>query len=168
MMKAASLGLLIILLLSGCTGREELSETAEQVKGYLEEHGYEIVSYEGDNTYEVTLENLKTVHGEYVWSVQRVSPESFVGKTLVTEEFLVRNHPLDRYFYGRQPYYLDSTQVTVYLYDGDIIGGTSFPAAEEPLDGVFYSLDGKNTTEIHGSYQSWYKNWNSIITDLGG
>ena len=158
----------LISIVAACTGDGKLTNSAKLCQEFIEEKGYEIVSHEGTHTYKVSPANLNTLSSEFLWSVQTVSPEEYLGEALVKVEFFVRNHPLDQYFYGRQPYYLDKTHITFYLFEGEIIGGTSFPASSEPLNGAYYSLDGKTIEDIHGSYKSWYKNWMDIIEKVDG
>lgn len=79
--------------------------------------------------------------------MQYVKRDKYIDKTIDEVSFLVQNHPLDQYF-KTQSSFTGRTHVTVYLLDGTVFGGFSFPESIEALYGAPYSLDGKSAEEI--------------------
>jgi hypothetical protein len=150
-MKAHLTFMILIVIISGCAQQETLSNNGDIAQTYLEDQGYEIVSYDGDGSYQFSEKDLRDLPDQAIWDVQYADPEDFVEKRLYKANFTVKNHPLDQKLYGTDPHYLDQTHVTVFIFDGEVIGGTSYPASKEPLSGCCYSLDGKTFEEIHHS-----------------
>ena len=71
MPKYLLLFLTLILIVTGCREKEiPLSENAKIAKEYLEQNGYEVISYQGDNSLEFTKTDLRTYDDQQLWSVQ--------------------------------------------------------------------------------------------------
>ncbi|MFN7249701.1 MAG: hypothetical protein ACK4M9_02825 [Anaerobacillus sp.] len=147
----------------------EISENGEIAKRYLEEKGYDIVSYDGSiNSYILTLEKIVQPPFIHEWALQEIEPDNYFEKLIDTELFTVQGHSLD-YQHGS----MGKTTISVMLSDGIPIGGTSFPLSEEALYGVHYSIDGQTFEELHDiDYPTWHKAWiekyshdNSVIVD---
>jgi hypothetical protein len=93
-----------------------------------------------------------------IWSVQTVSPEPYIGKEIAQEAFVVTNHPLSE-IYGHQEGFTEKVDVRVFIYNGEVIGGISYPVGEG-IGGWGYSLDGNTAEEIHGDdLDSLLKKW---------
>lgn len=136
MKRLASLSILIILI--GCMNSNDSIEESP-AKQYLEQKGFQVVSYEGNTgSYELTSSKLFTLPYFQIWAVQSVDPSEYFGKTIEVENFIVKNHPLAR----------GKVDVSVLLVDGEPIGGTSFPNGGQ-LVGSVYSVDGKTLEEVH-------------------
>ena len=114
-------------------------------KRYLEDQGYEVLSYEGERTKVFTRSDLtKSPHKEF-WEVQDIEPDIYLNKKLFLVDFLVKNHPLDYEFNEGK------TNVTVMMWNKEVIGGTSFPySKKKDLLGSDYSLDGRTNEEVRG------------------
>ncbi|WP_245805878.1 hypothetical protein [Bacillus alkalicellulosilyticus] len=69
--------------------------------------------------------------GEQEWHVQPVEPEEYIGKRLDRVRFVVGSHPLNSRLEGE-------INVTVFLYEEEVIGGISFAP---DYDGAPYYLD---------------------------
>lgn len=140
--------LLFFLLISGCAQGDEpipLTENAEIAKRYLEDKGYEVLSYEGEKTMTYTRSDLTKLPAKQVWAVQTIEPEPYMNKEIHLVRFFVKGHPLD------DAYQEGKTNVTVMMWSQEVIGGTSFPYSKQnDLVGGSYSLDGKTTEEIQG------------------
>ncbi|MDR3682070.1 MAG: hypothetical protein P4L41_19015 [Flavipsychrobacter sp.] len=79
----------------------------------------------------------------------------YFGKEITVYEFTVKNHPLEKIFKDSK-----GTNVFIMLSEGKVIGGYSFPNADELLVGSVYSLDGKTLEEVTGlNYLQWSENW---------
>ncbi len=145
--------LLLAIALVGCSQTEKkektLSENGQAAKVFLEEMGYEVEEVDKEGTQELSKKDLLTKDAQQVWAVQYKEPDEFLGKKIDTVGFTVKNHPLDdRYREGK-------TKVTVFLVDGEVIGGWSYPIASTPLASPPYSLDGKTAEEVKGDYFKW-------------
>ncbi|WP_141737220.1 hypothetical protein [Exiguobacterium aurantiacum] len=154
--------LLCVFFLAACSNANEkpmLGEDAKLAKRYLEEKGYEIVSYKGGDTSRFEKEDLLDSPVRDTWSVQTTPPDDYIGRDIKREHFVVRNHLLD------DQYELGQTNVLVLIDDGDIIGGTSFPDSKEPLMGAPYSLDGKTAEELHPDYMDWREQWETKYSE---
>lgn len=132
----------LALLLVGCG--QTPSENEKVARAYLEGMGYEVVSFERESAVSFTEEKLHQLPGELIWAVQYVEPDEYVDKELASVSFMITNHPLD------DQYGMGTTNATVLVYDGQAFGGWSFPHSKEPLDGGFYSIDGKTAEEVRG------------------
>lgn len=113
-------------------------------KAYVEEQGYEVVSYVGDQTSSFEKADLLAAPVRDTWEVQTVLPDAYI----------VRDHPLGQ------------ANVFVMMLDGEIIGGTSFPDSSEPLMGSSHSLDGKTAEDLHpDDYWEWRKDWDQKYSE---
>lgn len=138
--------ILIYLLLSGCAQSDEqlpLTDNARICKGFIEDKGYVVLSYEGEETKKYTTSDLTKLPTKQVWAVQTIEPEPYMNKEIHLIRFFVKGHPLDNEFQERK------TIVTVMLWNREVIGGTSLPYSKhKDLLGGSYSLDGKTSEEI--------------------
>jgi hypothetical protein len=130
---------LFLFAIVGCSEKEQviernqLSESAEIVKSYLEEKGYDVISLVSDFKEVLTLEYLESIRGQQEWNVQSIKPDKFIGKTIDRVMFVVKNHPLNEKYDGE-------IRVNVFLYQNEVIGGTSFAL---DYDGALNYLDGE-------------------------
>ncbi|MBT2640481.1 hypothetical protein [Bacillus sp. ISL-39] len=144
-------------MLAACGPR--LDENAQLAKDYLKEQGYSIRSYEGRYSYIIEREQLIHKPDSSFWAVQTVEPDAYIGKEITQERFIVKNHPLSK-IYGPQKSFSYKVSVSVFMYNGEIIGGISSPVGNG-VGGSPYSLDGKTAEEvIKGDYAEWIKQWN--------
>lgn len=136
----------------------ELSENGKIAKRFLEEKGYDVVSYDGaSDAYTLTQEKLVEIPFMQHWWVQSVIPEEFFGKTIETELFTVQSHPLDHSLGSNS---LGFTGVSILIVDGIPIGGTSWPLTIEPVYTGVHSLDGKTIEELYNTdYLTWHEDW---------
>ena len=149
--------LFVVLFLSACGPR--LDEDAQLAKEYLKEQGYSVKSYEGRFSHIIEREQLIHKPDIFVWAVQTVEPDAYIGKEITQERFIVKNHPLSK-IYGPQKSFSYKVSVSVFLFKGEIIGGISFPVGNG-IAGSPYSLDGKTAEEvIEMDYAEWNKQWN--------
>ncbi|WP_312112929.1 hypothetical protein [Brevibacillus reuszeri] len=144
------LSILSLLFLMGCTDSSDIPKEQSALKDFLENRGYQVISYEGlAETYELTKEKITELPYIMYWGLQSVEPALYFSKTINVEKFLVKNHPLSK----------GEVDVYVYEVDGQPIGGTSFPHGEK-LAGGFWSLDGKTLEELQTkSFQDWRTDW---------
>lgn len=140
----------LLLFLLGCTESNEIPKEQSTMKDFIENKGYQVISYEGlAETYELTKEKITELPYIMYWGLQSVEPAQYFGKTINVEKFLVKNHPLSE----------GEVDVYVYEVDGQPIGGTSFPHGER-LYGGYWSLDGKTLEELQSkSFQDWQADW---------
>lgn len=111
----------------------------EIAKKYLESQGYKIIRYEASSSYEVKKEFLDTTPYANYWAVQNINPNDYIGKKIINEWFIVRNHPLERWE-NDEFHSIGRVRVGVSIYKDQVIGGTSFPIV---MPRKPYSLDGK-------------------------
>lgn len=132
--------LLIILIsvLAGCTEDKQLGESGSLAKVHLEDKGYDVISLIKEDSM-ILQEGLLIDPGyQQIWDVQPFEPESYVGEEINLAEFTVEKHPLE------EIYDTETTLVTVFLHEGEVIGGWSFPSVKnKALTGSTHSLDGK-------------------------
>lgn len=137
---------LIFLLLCGCAQSDEqrpLTENARICKGFLEDKGYDVLSYEGERTRTYTISDLTKLPAKEDWAVQSIEPEPYLNKEIHLVRFFVKGHPLDNEFQEGK------TSVTVMMWNREVIGGTSFPYSKHnDLLGGSYSLYGKTSEEM--------------------
>lgn len=138
--------LMVFFVLAGCG--QNLDSNGTLARQFLVDEGYEIKSYEGTQVYSFTREDLADMPEISTWAVQRVQPDSYLGRDIVQEIFIVKNHPLSK-IYGNQQGFSKKVEVRVFIYNGEVIGGTSYPVGEG-IGGWGYSIDGKTAEEIHG------------------
>lgn len=154
--------LFVVLFLSACGPR--LDEDAQLAKEYLKEQGYSVKSYEGKFSHIIEREQLIHKPDIFVWAVQTVEPDAYIGKEITQERFIVKHHPLSK-IYGPQKSFSYKVSVSVFMFEGEIIGGISFPVGNG-IAGSPYSLDGKTAEEvINGDYAEWNKQWNEKYGD---
>ncbi|WP_214830473.1 hypothetical protein [Exiguobacterium sp. s56] len=150
--------ILAVFLLAACSNESDqpaptLGADAKVAKAYLEEQGYDVVSYEGDRTLSFEKADLLELPTRSTWEVQTTPPDDYIGRDIRKERFIVRNHPLGQ------------ANVFVMMVDGEIIGGTSYPDSAEPLTGASYSLDGKTAEELHPDYMEWRSEWEAKYSE---
>ncbi|TCI51526.1 hypothetical protein EVJ24_13125 [Exiguobacterium sp. SH1S21] len=150
--------LLAVVLLAACSDASEkpeptLGADVKMAEAYLEEQGYEVVSYKGNRTSSFEKSDLLELPTRSTWEVQTTPPDEYIGRNIRQEHFIVRNHPLGQ------------ANVFVMMVDGEIIGGTSFPDSAEPLVGSSYSLDGKTSEELHPDYWTWREQWETKYSE---
>ena len=146
--------LFVIIFLVGCNENEELSENATIAKNYLISEGYEVISHERDGWQEFSKSDLLDLPNKQVWAVQYKEPDEYLNKRIDTVTFTIKNHSLDEQFN------MGKTTVTVWLFDGEVIGGWSYPISKDnDVVGAPSSLDGKTAEEIQGDYPKWLEEW---------
>jgi hypothetical protein len=151
----------ILFLLAGCG---QLDDSAQLTKQYLEEKGYSIKSYEGKHSFTFNKQDLLNKPYDMIWAVQPVKPDPYIGKEITQEIFIVKKHPLDR-VYRPQIGFSSKVEIRVFMYEGEIIGGTSFPVGRG-IAGSPYSLDGLTAEEILGEdIGDWRAKWNEKYGD---
>ncbi|GGG81417.1 hypothetical protein [Paenibacillus radicis (ex Gao et al. 2016)] len=138
--------ILLLVLLIGCTGRNDRPINQSAAISFLEDRGYEVLSYEAHaESYELTKQKIVTLPYMMYWGLQSVNPASYFGKTIDVEKFIVKSQ--------------GKVNVFVYVVDGTPIGGTSVPH-EDASDGGYWSLDGKKLEEVQAKpFQEWQKDW---------
>ncbi|TFB13593.1 hypothetical protein E3U55_15855 [Filobacillus milosensis] len=138
-MKKFVLFFLFLFALVGCSeteqvlDKEQLSENVKIAKSYLEEKGYDVISLVSDSSQVITQEYLETIPGQQEWNVQPIAPDKYIGKTIDIVMFVVEDHPLNDKYHGE-------IRVRVFLYEKEVIGGTSFAV---DYDGGPHSLEGE-------------------------
>ena len=142
-MKRWFLMLCVGLMAAGCMEKgESLSDNAKIAKHYLEDAGYDVVRLEQESEIQFSSYDVKSLHGEQIWAVQTVDPEPYLQQKIDTVKFSIQNHPLDNVFN------MGKTEATIFIINGEVIGGYSYPIAEMGVDGAPYSLDGKTAEEM--------------------
>ncbi|WLR57248.1 hypothetical protein LC048_10515 [Mesobacillus subterraneus] len=148
--------LLVVFVLTACGPR--LDENAQLAKEYLKDQGYSIKSYEGKYSHIIKREQLIHKPDMSVWAVQTEKPDAYIGKEIIQERFIVKNHPLSK-IYGPQKSFSYKVSVSVFMFKGEIIGGISFPVGNG-IAGSPYSLDGKTSEEvIKMDHVEWQNQW---------
>nr|WP_146139669.1 hypothetical protein [Lysinibacillus timonensis] len=142
-----------LLIITGCNMQEELSENAKIASIFLENKGYEIISYERETKYHFSSTELDNKDFDLkALAVQSGELEQYLDKEIQFVTFTVKNHPLDVISNENQ------TILTVWLIEKNIVGGTSMPySSKNDLVGGPYSLDGKTVEEMVGEYNQWYE-----------
>jgi hypothetical protein len=146
---------------------QKVDPNTELAKQYLNKKGYSIVSYKGNNSY--TLYRHTLINDISTWAVQSANPDKYIGKDIIEEIFIVKNHPLST-IYGSQEGFTDQVQVNVLVNNRKVIGGTSVPIGKglqgESLSAPPYSLEGKLPGEIlRKKYSEWYREWLEKYSD---
>lgn len=153
MWKCVLLLFVSLFVITSCS-QHELSEHGEIAKQYLEESGYEVITHRTDSSKEFSQVDLFSQPTQQIWSVQYTEPDDYLDKKIDTVAFTIKNHPLDHIFN------MGKTDVTVYMYNNEVIGGWSFPISEaDDVVGPPSSLHGKTAEEIQGSYSRWLRDW---------
>lgn len=143
---------LLMLLITSCTAKKEFPEEVRVVAEYLEEKGYDILSYEGrGQSYVLTKDLITQLPYIMYWGVQSFDASVYLGQRIEVENFIVKNHPLSE----------DSVDVSVFVVENQPIGGTSFPHGDSS-DGGYWNLEGKALEEVQSkSFQEWKADWES-------
>lgn len=151
-----------LFLLSGCGPR--LDGNAELAKQYLEDKDYSIKSYEGKQAFTFQKEDLMSKPYDMLWAVQPVKPDPYIGKEITQEIFIVKNHPLGK-IYGPQKGFSSKVEIRVFIFNDEIIGGTSFPMGRGTV-GSPHSLDGLTVEEfLDEDYGEWRAKWDEKYGD---
>lgn len=126
-----------------------LSPNATTAKKHLEELGYKVLSYEDKvDSYTLTEETLNDMPFSVYWNLPGNNPTPYMNKVIEVEKFIVRNHPLDHW---KHSFWISSngkTNVYVYVVEGKVVGGTSYPVLskwEDSLGSGYWSLEGEET-----------------------
>ena len=152
----------VVFILTACGPK--LDENGQLAKQYLEDKGYSIKSYEGKNPYIFQRHELLDKPHDSIWAVQSNEPDSYIGKEITQEIFIVKKHPLGK-IYANQFGFSSKAEVRVFIFNGGIIGGISFPVGAG-LVGSPYSVDGQTAEEfIKLDYSEWQKQWNEKYGD---
>ncbi len=151
--KFISLFIILVFLLIGCSSKSSLAIEGA-AENYLKEKGYKIVSKEDAIPMKFSKEDLSQVSSIQIWSVQNKEVEEYLDKIIQTVGFVVKNHPLEIAYNTKE------TKVTVFLFEGKVIGGTSSPSTEEPLRGGPHSLEGLTAEKIKEDFTKWEAEWN--------
>lgn len=148
---------LLFFLLAGCG--PNLDANAELAKKYLEDKGYSIKSYEGKQLFTFKKQDLLNKPYDMVWAVQPLKPDPYIGKEITQEIFIVKNHPLGK-IYGPQIGFSSKAEIRVFIFNDEIIGGTSFPMGRG-IAGAPHSLDGLTVEDfLDEDYGEWRAKWN--------
>ena len=87
--------IVFILFVAGCSEEAKqpvkLTENGEIAKHHLEDMGYEVVSYEGENTKVFT--GAEFSNDKDIWGVQYTEPDDYMNKEVQVEHFFIKNHP---------------------------------------------------------------------------
>ncbi|MNR14363.1 hypothetical protein D3C85_1308360 [compost metagenome] len=134
----------------GCTESNEIPKEQSVLKSYLENKGFEVISYEGRAwSYELTKQKIVTLPYMISWGLQSDDPSKYFGKTVHIEKFIVKHHPLSQ----------GKVDVYVYEVNGQPIGGTSYPHGDTSVGG-YWSLEGRTLEELQTkSFQDWQRDW---------
>jgi hypothetical protein len=143
-----SLFIVLLVLITGCQQSQhiKLSENSKMAKKYLENQGYEIISYEEyHESYKLTKHKLESLPYKAWWSMPGNDPKPYYGKTVHVQKFIVKNHPLDHWECCNGIRSKGKVNVYVYLIEGEVVGGISYPDIPEDsgLLGGYWSLDGR-------------------------
>lgn len=140
----------VLLLLTACQDDVELSATAKLAQQYVESFGYEVVSFESEESYELGTSD----YDKELWGVQETDLSAYVSKPLTQVRFIVTNHPLDAQSSENE------TFVTVFLDKNSVIAATSIPH-DKALMGGTYSIDGLTAEEVQLDYNAWSATWDA-------
>ena len=153
-----------ILLFTGCNSQPEetllkekdLNEQALQAKKHLENMGYEVLSFDQEGWEEFQESSLSIKPNQDFWSVQKVEPTIYLNKKIDTYDFTIKNHPFDNMFT------MGKTKVSVYMLNGEIFGGWSYPISkDDDVMGSVSSLEGLSAEKVQEDYQEWLLQWNA-------
>ncbi|MWC27116.1 hypothetical protein GON22_03245 [Paenibacillus sp. MMS18-CY102] len=142
--------LLLLVFVMGCTTKNEMPSEQAVLRTYLEDKGYQSISYEGiAESYELTKQKIVTLPYMMYWGMQPEDPSKYFGKTITVKKFIVKNHPLSQ----------GEVDVYVYVVDGQPIGGTSYPHGSK-MYGGYWSIEGKTLEELQPKpFQVWRQDW---------
>ncbi|QPC48153.1 hypothetical protein [Mangrovibacillus cuniculi] len=127
MLKVYTNLLLLFIILFGCT--PVIPETSYDIsddlaKSFLQEHGYNIIRYEGNKKMKMTRDFIEEHEVQLSWQLLREDPLSLIDKEINMQVFQVTDHVLDML----SEY--DKTKIEVWIVDGEIVGGTSKPITD--------------------------------------
>lgn len=148
---------LIVLTFFGCT--KNLTNDEELAKADIKNRGYEIIESKGEiDKYKLDKSKIfggtETIPYQQIWGVQRIKPDEYFEKEIVTYEFIVNNHPLQKVDSSAK----NGVKVYYMFVDGEIIGGYSYPNAD--VYGAFSSLEGESLEEVTGlTFSKWSEEW---------
>ncbi|NRD80979.1 hypothetical protein HPT25_27020 [Bacillus sp. BRMEA1] len=154
----------LIQILTGCNDNtnSKLSTNGKIAKVYLENKGYEIVTYRKRSSITFTKDKLQSKPYRDMWAVQSITPDKYIDKQIDAETFNVKKHPLNKVFKNEGDFSGDIL-VNVWVLNGKVIGGTSYPVYKSNSGvGLGYSLEGKTAEEVKRDYQNWLKNFEDI------
>lgn len=143
----------ILFVLIGCQDKD-LSKTAVIAKDYLEEQNYKVLSYTGkeifshngyQENFKITEDNINNSRWKFSHSVADGNPEQYIGKVIDIESFIIKNHPLDHWKSHSGLKSKGKTYVFVFVVEGKVVGGTSFPFMPKGYDedGGYWPIDGR-------------------------
>lgn len=127
MLRVYTIVLLISILLLGCTPiipETSYSISEDLAKTFLQEHGYNIIRYDGNRHVTMTEDFIGTHEVRLSWQLIDVEPKELINEVIRVELFQVTDHVLDIF----SEY--DKTSIEVWIRDGEIIGGTSEPTTD--------------------------------------
>ena len=136
---------------------DQFKEYEKIASDYIQSKKYTIIKSEGETDRYILNRNMlygsmEATEYSIIWGQQYVEAYDYLGKEIITYEFQVKNHPLEKL------YNLDNINVFVMICDGKIIGGYSLPSGD--FDGSTYSLDGKTLEQVTGlTYLEWCDLW---------
>lgn len=148
---------LIVLTFFGCT--RNLTDNEELAKVDIKNRGYEIIESKGEiDRYRLDKSKIfggtETTPYQQIWGVQSISPDEYFDKEIITYEFIVKNHPLQKVDSNAK----NGVKLYYMFVDGEIIGGYSYP--NENVYGALSSLEGKSLEEVTGlTFLEWSEEW---------
>lgn len=148
--------ILFMVIITSCTANKDYPEEVRSVAEYVEEKGYDIVSYEGrGQSYLLTKGLITELPHMMYWGVQPFDASVYLGQRIEVENFIVENHPLSE----------DRVDVSVFVVENQPIGGTAFPHGDTS-DGGYWNLDGKTLEEIQTKpFQEWKADWEALYAE---
>ncbi|MEC0246523.1 hypothetical protein P4H65_12065 [Paenibacillus chitinolyticus] len=156
--------ILFLCLIIGCTAQKDDNKNTSLVEGkinnYLQNKGYKVLAADGKvEEYEISKQKLTQMPYMIYWGLQERDPIVYIDKKVEIYKYVVNNHPLDTY----NPPGTKSqrkTELFIYVIDGEIVGGTSYPKIEPEQDGGYWSLEGKTIEEVQKKdYETWRQEW---------
>jgi hypothetical protein len=114
------------------------NESSSLSENFLKSKGYEIILNKGKvEAYKLTNEKLNQLPYSYIWKIQNIDINKYIGDNIDVYEYIVKNHPLDKLPENKNK----DTKVWIIEANNKIIGGYSFPNSEAYVSPVF-PLDG--------------------------
>ncbi|HSP48141.1 MAG TPA: hypothetical protein VLN47_08715 [Clostridiaceae bacterium] len=166
---------LVLFIGTGCTSAVRGDEKTAQA--HVEDRGYYVRENLGEVEAYLLEEGLldggeDNLVIERMWSVQDRDPREYLGKRISVYGFVVKNHLLQQTFRSPQ-----KILVFVMLSEGVVIGGYSYPDAEQ--NEAFYAFDGSSSTRIlrdryvfEGGSETWEVEYvvdsKRVFTDRNG
>lgn len=133
----------LFFILSGCNTEQPLSADASTAKDYIENSGYDIKSVIKEESFTLQEADLSDPGFQQLLVVQDSDLTSYLDEEIDIVQFDVEGHPLEEHFTEM------TTIVTVYLNEGEVIGGWSFPNdPQNTMVGAVYSIDGRTQEEV--------------------